>query len=102
MANGALAELEQWLWGAANLLRGPIDNSDFKAYIFPLLFFKRVSDVYDEEYEKAIKEAGYKLLSAGTEGVTRQSPRFYLPVEERREKPIPVEVLPIDTKCYAA
>jgi len=58
MANGALAELEQWLWGAANLLRGPIDNSDFKAYIFPLLFFKRVSDVYDEEYEKAIKEAG--------------------------------------------
>ena len=58
MANGALAELEQWLWGAANLLRGPIDNSDFKAYIFPLLFFKRVSDVYDEEYEEAIKEAG--------------------------------------------
>jgi len=58
MANGELAELEQWLWGAANLLRGPIDNSDFKAYIFPLLFFKRISDVYDEEYEKAIKEAG--------------------------------------------
>ena len=58
MANGELAELEQWLWGAANLLRGPIDNSDFKAYIFPLLFFKRISDVYDEEYEKAIKNAG--------------------------------------------
>jgi len=58
MANGALAELEQWLWGAANLLRGPIDNSDFKAYIFPLLFFKRISDVYEEEYEQAIKESG--------------------------------------------
>ena len=58
MANGKLAELEQWLWGAANLLRGPIDNSDFKAYIFPILFFKRISDVYDEEIEKALKESG--------------------------------------------
>jgi type I restriction enzyme M protein len=52
-----LTELESYLWGAANTLRGPIDNADFKAYIFPLLFFKRVSDVYIEEYEKALKES---------------------------------------------
>lgn len=52
-----LTELESWLWGAANILRGPVDASDFKAYIFPLLFFKRVSDIFDEEYEIALKES---------------------------------------------
>lgn len=52
-----LTELENWLWGAANILRGPVDASDFKAYIFPLLFFKRVSDIFDEEYELALKES---------------------------------------------
>jgi len=58
MANGALAELESYLWTAANILRGPVDASDFKAYIFPLLFFKRISDIYDEEFEIALKESG--------------------------------------------
>ena len=43
-----LPELEQWLWEAANILRGPVDRADFKSYIFPLLFFKRISDIYDE------------------------------------------------------
>ena len=38
-------QLENYLWGAANLLRGLIDAADFKQYIFPLLFFKRVSDM---------------------------------------------------------
>lgn len=40
-----LPELEQHLWKAANILRGPIDQADFKSSIFPLLFFKRISDV---------------------------------------------------------
>ncbi|MBS3087283.1 SAM-dependent DNA methyltransferase [Candidatus Pacearchaeota archaeon] len=53
----SLTELEQYLWKAANILRGPIDNADFKAYIFPLLFFKRISDTYDEEYSRALKES---------------------------------------------
>ena len=35
-------ELESYLWGAANILRGMIDAADFKQYIFPLLFFKRI------------------------------------------------------------
>ncbi len=48
------SELESYLWGAAELLRGQIDASDYKQYIFPLLFFKRISDVYDEEYEAAL------------------------------------------------
>jgi len=54
MTKITLSEVEQYLWGAANILRGPIDNADFKAYIFPLLFFKRISDVYDEEYKQAL------------------------------------------------
>ena len=51
-------ELEKYLWGAATTLRGTIDAGDYKQYIFPLLFFKRISDVYDEEFEKALAESG--------------------------------------------
>ena len=47
-------ELEKYLWGAATTLRGTIDAGDYKQFIFPLLFFKRICDVYDEEYEKAL------------------------------------------------
>jgi len=49
--------LEKYLWGAAKVLRGTIDAGDYKQYIFPLLFFKRICDVYDEEFEKALKES---------------------------------------------
>lgn len=52
-----LSELEAHLWESANILRGPIDQADFKSYIFPLLFLKRISDVYDEEYQQALTEA---------------------------------------------
>jgi type I restriction enzyme M protein len=52
------AELEQYLARAADLLRGSIDQADFKAYIFPLMFFKRISDVYVEEYAAALVESG--------------------------------------------
>ena len=51
-------DLERYLWGAATLLRGVIDAGDYKQYIFPLLFFKRICDVYDEEYQKALEESG--------------------------------------------
>lgn len=53
-----LNELEQYLAAAADLLRGSIDQADFKAYIFPLMFFKRISDVYLEEYGQALAESG--------------------------------------------
>jgi type I restriction enzyme M protein len=60
-------ELETHLWGAATLLRGLIDASDYKQYIFPLLFFKRLSDVWDEEYAAAFaetKDEGYATATA--------------------------------------
>ena len=54
-------ELEDYLWGAANILRGMIDAADFKQYIFPLLFFKRISDLWDEEYKTALDESNGDL-----------------------------------------
>lgn len=51
-------ELESYLWGSAVLLRNNIDAGAYKQYIFPLLFFKRLNDVYEEETEKAIRENG--------------------------------------------
>ncbi|EKE19669.1 MAG: hypothetical protein ACD_8C00124G0018 [uncultured bacterium] len=53
-----LSQLEKFLWKSADILRGKIDSGDYKKYIFGLLFFKRISDVWDEEYEKLLKEFG--------------------------------------------
>ncbi|MDP3047595.1 MAG: class I SAM-dependent DNA methyltransferase [Chloroflexota bacterium] len=76
MANGVtLSQLEAHLWEAANILRGPVDAADFKSYVFPLLFFKRISDVRDEEYAAALAESG------GDEEYARfpQNYRFQVP-----------------------
>ncbi len=55
-------ELEKYLWGSAVLLRTHVDAGAYKQYIFPLLFFKRLSDVYDEECEKVKAELGEEAL----------------------------------------
>ncbi len=55
--NGEEFNLESYLCESANIIRGNVDASDFKAYIFPLLFYKRISDVYDEEYQKALDDS---------------------------------------------
>ena len=77
-------DLESHLWEAANILRGPVDAADFKTYVFPLLFFKRISDVHDEEYQIALDESG------GDEEYARfpQNYRFQVPVslEKWREE----------------
>lgn len=51
-------QLFNHLYEACNILRGPINQDEFKSYVTPILFFKRISDVYDEETEDAIKEFG--------------------------------------------
>ena len=53
-----LDELERYLWQAAVDLRGQIDATAYKDYIFPLVFFKRICDVRDEEYQKYVEEGG--------------------------------------------
>ena len=54
----SLDDLKSFLWGAATRLRGQIDAAGYKEYIFPLLFFKRISDVYDEQFEEFVCEGG--------------------------------------------
>lgn len=54
-----LPQLESHLWEAANILRGsPVDRTDWKSYILPLLFFKRICDVWDEEYAEMVETYG--------------------------------------------
>jgi len=70
-------QLEDYLWGAANILRGMIDAADFKQYIFPLLFFKRVSDLWDEEYKTALEESDNDLSYAAF----AENHRFQIPTD---------------------
>ncbi len=53
-----MSELESYLWGSAVLLRTNIDAGSYKQYIFPLLFFKRLCDVYDEETADFVAQYG--------------------------------------------
>ena len=50
------ADLEKYLFKCADILRNYVEASSYRDYIFPLLFFKRISDVYDEDIENAKKE----------------------------------------------
>lgn len=59
-----LDELERYLWQAAVDLRGQIDASAYKDYIFPLVFFKRICDVRDEEYQKYEEEGGKEFADS--------------------------------------
>lgn len=70
----ALPDLERHLWGAADLLRGSIDSGDFKHYIFGLLFYRRLCDVWTEEYEARLAEYNDKALAADPE-----EHRFHIP-----------------------
>ena len=58
-----LSQLESHLWESANILRGPVDAADFKTYIFPLLFFKRICDMWDDEYQEIVDDTGDEQLA---------------------------------------
>ena len=68
--------LESHLWESANILRGPVDAADFKTYIFPMLFFKRICDVWDEEYQDIIEQTGDEALACFAE-----THRFQIPTD---------------------
>lgn len=62
-----LEELKSFLWAAATHLRGQIDAAGYKEYIFPLLFFKRISDVYDEQFDGFLHEGGVEYAGMQAE-----------------------------------
>jgi type I restriction enzyme M protein len=70
-------ELERRLWDAANALRGPVDPADFKTYVFPILFWKWISDTWDHEHEQAVADFGSDLDAE----VEADYHRFVLPEE---------------------
>jgi type I restriction enzyme M protein len=70
-------QLESYLWGAAVLLRGTIDAGDYKQFIFPLLFYKRLCDVFDEETRTALAESGGDTEFAAYP----ENHRFQIPAE---------------------
>lgn len=57
-AETTASKLYHHLYEACNILRGPIDQDDYKSYVIPLLFFKRISDVYDEENVRNLQQYG--------------------------------------------
>ena len=72
-----LQDLERRLWDAANALRGPVDPADFKTYVFPMLFWKWISDSWDWEHAQAVAEMGDEL----NDEVEADYHRFDLPTD---------------------
>lgn len=70
----SLDELKSFLWGAATRLRGQIDATGYKEYIFPLLFFKRISDVYDEQFSGYVAEGGIEYAHMQAEDLVIRIP----------------------------
>src|SRR5437879_4122984 len=58
-----ISMLETWLWDAACVVRGATDAPKFKDFILPLIFFKRLSDVFDDEFAGQIKEFGNEAIA---------------------------------------
>jgi type I restriction enzyme M protein len=71
--------LESWLWDAACVIRGPVDAPKYKDYILPLIFFKRLSDVFEDEIKKLKEELGDEKTVKGLIKEDRNLVRFYIP-----------------------
>ncbi len=79
-----LQELESHLWKSADILRGSVDSSDYKNYIFGLLFLKRLSDVFEEHKHNLIQEHGEEIGSILADDPEQY--QFYVPQAARWEE----------------
>jgi type I restriction enzyme M protein len=70
---------EQWLWDAACEIRGPLDAPKFKDYILPLVFLKRLSDVFDDEITRLAGEFGAEEKALALVEADHSVVRFYIP-----------------------
>tara|TARA_Y100000310_G_scaffold332551_1_gene408369 strand:+ start:281 stop:1801 length:1521 start_codon:yes stop_codon:yes gene_type:complete len=77
--------LENWLWEAACKIRGPVDAPKYKDYILPLVFLKRLSDVFDEEIEKLAQEYDDKKTAEDLVEEDHSLVWFYIPKNARWE-----------------
>lgn len=75
--------LEGWLWDAACQVRGPLDAPKFKDYILPLIFLKRLSDVFEDEFRRLVEEFGDEEVAVQVVEGDRKAVRFYVPEEAR-------------------
>jgi len=78
-----VAALENWLWEAACQIRGPLDAPKFKDYILPLIFLKRLSDVFDDEVAHLAREFGNEKTAAKLVDQDHKLVRFYVPPKAR-------------------
>jgi type I restriction enzyme M protein len=78
-----LTALESWLWDAACQIRGPLDAPKFKNYILPLIFLKRLSDVFEDEVTHLAEEFGDRETVAKLVEQDHKLVRFYLPEQAR-------------------
>ncbi|ABX32583.1 N-6 DNA methylase [Petrotoga mobilis SJ95] len=75
--------LENWLWEAACKIRGPIDAPKYKDYILPLIFLKRLSDVFEDELNELSEKFGSLETAEEFSRIDPGLVRFYLPPEAR-------------------
>ena len=78
-----LPTLESWLWDAACVIRGPLDAPKFKDYILPLIFLKRLSDVFEDEVQRLGQEFGGEKEAAQLVEADHKLVRFYIPPKAR-------------------
>ena len=74
-----ISALENWLWDAACSIRGPIDAPKFKDYILPLLFYKRLCDVYEDEIKRLAEEFRDEETAKTLARSDRKLIRFHIP-----------------------
>jgi type I restriction enzyme M protein len=81
--------LESWIWNAACSIRGAKDAAKYKDYILPLIFTKRLCDVFDDELNRIAEQVGSRAKAFQLVALDHKLVRFYLPLQpEDPEQPV--------------